>query len=177
MPITNSVCEKVWFTINGLPKMLLFNLCLFHFSIFQMTIVKNVMEKPFFFIMDIVDFYEILLRRKYFRSTYFWQWNNGSSKIFCFISLFPLNESNVTTSFLMIHLKCTVVHYSNLNPSSINNPLLRDVEYATLFFFDFFNEAFVENFMKELSLFNANFQNSFQDVVDYRILRCQNLWY
>ena len=58
-----------------------------------------------------------------------------------FVSLFSLNERDITTSFLMIHLKCTVVHYSNLNPSSINNPLLRDVEYATLFFFDFFNEA------------------------------------
>ena len=62
--------------------MLLFNFCLFHFSIFQMTIVKNVMEKPFFFIIDIVDFYETLLRRKYFRSTYFWQWDNGSLKVF-----------------------------------------------------------------------------------------------
>ena len=51
-----------------------------------------------------------------------------------FASLFSLNERDITTSFLMIHLKCTVVHYSNLNPSSINNPLSRDVEYATLFF-------------------------------------------
>ena len=141
MPITNSVCEKVWFTINGLPKMLLFNFCFFHFSIFQMTIVKNVMEKPFFFIIDIVDFYEILLRRKYFRSTYFWQWDKVLLKFFeismemHFVSLFPLNEGDITTSFLMIHLKCTVVHYNNLNPSSINNPLLRDVEYVTLFFF------------------------------------------
>ena len=94
-----------------------------------------------------------------------------------FVSLFPLNEGDITTSFLMIHLKCTVMHYNNLNRSSINNPLLRDVEYATLFFFYFFNEAFVENFIKKLLLFNANFQNSFQDVVDYRILICQNLRY
>ena len=29
----------------------------------------------------------------------------------------------------------------------------------------YFNDAFVKNFMKKLSFFNANFQNSFQDVV------------
>ena len=34
--------EKVWFTINGLlSKMLFFYFCLFHFSKFQVTIVKD----------------------------------------------------------------------------------------------------------------------------------------
>ena len=37
-----------------------------------------------------------------------------------FLSLFFLNERKVATSLLMIHLKCTVVHYANLNSSSIN---------------------------------------------------------
>ena len=37
---------------------------------------------------------------------------------------FLLNERNITTSLLMIHLKRTVVHYSNLNSSSVNKPFL-----------------------------------------------------
>ena len=31
------------------------------------------------------------------------------------VSLFLLNERNITVSLLMIHLKCTVVHFANLN--------------------------------------------------------------
>ena len=48
------------------------------------------------------------------------------SKEVHFVSLFFLNERNMTTSLLTIciltigHLKCTVVHYANLNSSSIN---------------------------------------------------------
>ena len=45
-----------------------------------------------------------------------------------------LHERNITTSFLMIHLKCTVVHYANLNSSSINQVYLQAVEYTILFF-------------------------------------------
>ena len=91
-----------------------------------------------------------------------------------FVSLFFLNERTITTSLLMIHLKCTFVHYVNLNSSFINKPYFWAVEYAIsgcfffLFFFRFliyiyFNEAFDKNSMGELSFFNANFQNSFQD--------------
>ena len=52
LPIINSVCENVWFAINGLSKMLFHSTAFFHFSKFQMTIVKTLMEKPSFFIMD-----------------------------------------------------------------------------------------------------------------------------
>ena len=75
----------------------------------------------------------------------------------------------------MIHLKCTVVHYASLNSSSINKPYLRAAEYAISFFsisYVQFNEVFDKKFIKKLSCFNTNFQNSFQDVVYYRILRC-----
>ena len=51
-----------------------------------------------------------------------------------FISLFFLKERNITSSLLMMHLKCTVAHYANLNSSSINKPYLRAVEYAISFF-------------------------------------------
>ena len=55
-----------------------------------------------------------------------------------FVSLFFLNERNITTSLLMIHLKRTVVHYSNLNSSSVNKPFLNYAPLNMLFlFFDF----------------------------------------
>ena len=41
--------------------MLFFNFCPFHISKFQMIIVKNLMEKPSFFIMDFDGSYEVLL--------------------------------------------------------------------------------------------------------------------
>ena len=51
---------------------------------------------------------------------------------------------------------------------------LQAIEYPILFFLFLIyvccNENFVKNFMKKLSIFNTNFQNSCQDVVDYRIL-------
>ena len=53
------------------------------------------------------------------------------------VSLFFLNERKIITSLLMIHLKCAVVRYSNLNSRSINKPYLRAVEYDISFFFDF----------------------------------------
>ena len=37
-----------------------------------------------------------------------------------FVSLFFLNERNLTTSLLMLHLKFTVVDYANLKSGSIN---------------------------------------------------------
>ena len=59
------------------------------------------------------------------------------------------------TSLLMIHLKCTAVHYVNLNSSSINKPYLRTVEYAISFLsisiYAYLTNAFVKNFMKKLS--------------------------
>ena len=55
-----------------------------------------------------------------------------------FDSLFFLNEKNITASLLMIHLKCTLVHYANLNSSSLDKPYLRGVEYSILFFSIFY---------------------------------------
>ena len=71
-----------------------------------------------------------------------------------FVSLFFLNERNITISLLMIHLKCTVVNYANLNSSSRNKPFLNYGTSNMLFcFFRFpiyayFNEVFVKKFMK-----------------------------
>ena len=38
----------------------------------------------------------------------------------------------------MIHLKCAVVHFANLNWSSLNEHYLRAVEYAISFFFSIY---------------------------------------
>ena len=64
-----------------------------------------------------------------------------------FVSLFFLNERNIATSLLMIHLKCTVVHYANLNSSSINKAYLLFRLFQFLIYV-YFNEAFVKNFIK-----------------------------
>ena len=53
-----------------------------------------------------------------------------------FVSIFFLNDKN-TTSLLMIHLKCTVVDYTNLKSGSINKLYLRANEHAIWLFFLF----------------------------------------
>ena len=63
----------------------------------------------------------------------FW---NFYGNAFCFFIF--LNKRSITTSLLIIHVKCTVAHYANLNSKSINKPYLRAVEKAFSFFFDFF---------------------------------------
>ena len=53
------VYEKVLFTINGLQNMQFFDVCVFHFYKFQITIVKSLMGKPSIFIMDFEGSYEV----------------------------------------------------------------------------------------------------------------------
>ena len=93
------------------------------------------------------------------------------------VSLFFLNKRNITTSFLMIHLKCTVVNYANLNSSSINKPFLNMLfnrpsnmlfRFFQFLIYVYFNEAFVKKFMKQLSFFNTNFQNLFEQTCNQR---------
>ena len=78
-----------------------------------------------------------------------------------FASLFFLNGRNITTSLLMINLKCTVVHYTNLNWSSKTK--LPVAEYAILFFTIFY--LFI--LMKLLSIYlwnNYSFQYKFPNL-------------
>ena len=91
----NLVCEKVWFTINELSKILFFN-----FSKFQMIVVKNIMKNPAIFIMAFEVSCEVLLRQKYFWSPHFCQWNDNTFNFFLkcpwkwilFLYFFYLNE-------------------------------------------------------------------------------------
>ena len=62
----NAGYENVWFTINGSLKMLFFDFCLFHFSKFQITIVKNYLEKLSSFIMAFESSNKVLLHGKCF---------------------------------------------------------------------------------------------------------------
>ena len=135
---------------------------LFHFSKFQVTIVKNLMKKKQTFLQWIL---KVLMKlTNNFDKQDFSQWNDGFYKIF---------EISMEMYFVSLFL-----HYAN----TINKPYLQAVFAAILFFFQFlvyvyFSEPFVKNFMKKLAFFNKNFQNSFQDVEYYRILECQNLWH
>ena len=64
------------------------------------------------------------------------------------------NERNITTFLLVVHLKCTVLHYADLNSSSKNKPFLNYGSLNMLFrFFRFliyvyFSETFVKILMK-----------------------------
>ena len=117
--------------------MLFFSYCLFHFSKLQMSIVKNLMEKPSFLIIDFEGFYYV---KNIFDLDTFDNETAALLKFFeistemHFISLFFLNERNITISLFMIHLKCTFVPYANLNSSSINKPYLQAVEYTISLF-------------------------------------------
>ena len=104
--------------------MLFFDFCLFHFSKFQITIVKNYLEKLSTFIMAFESSNKVLLHGKCFWSTNFWQWNDGPFNfeicmekrfIISFIIIF-LNDRNIVTSLSTIHFKCwsipkTVWHF------------------------------------------------------------------
>ena len=79
-----------------------------------------------------------------------------------FVSLFFLNERNITTSLLMIQLKCTVVHYANLNSSPMNEPFLNYGPLNTLLrFFSashlcLFQRSFCRKLQKNLLFFSIN---------------------
>ena len=75
-----------------------------------------------------------------------------------FVSLFFLNERNITISLLMIHLECIAVHYANINSSYLNKPDLWGVKYTILFLFFFFDFLFIF-FKEEFFYFNEVYFN------------------
>ena len=122
--------------------MLFLNFYLFHFFKFQITIVIYLMEKPSSLTMDFKGFLKFYYVTSFFNLQIF---NNETTvllKFFeiCadmhFVSLICLNERSITTSLLVIDLKCTVVHYANLNSSSINKSFSSWIYYVV--FFQFF---------------------------------------
>ena len=93
-----------------------------------------------------------------------------------FVSLFFLNERNVTNSLEMIHLRCTVVHYANLNSSPINKPYLWAVVYAILAFS--ISIIFIlTKFLSKALWNNYHFLIQISKIYFYRILRCQTFEY
>ena len=128
--------------------MLFLNFYLFHFFKFQITIVIYLMEKPSSLTMDFKGFLKFYYVTSFFNLQIF---NNETTvllKFFeiCadmhFVSLICLNERSITTSLLVIDLKCTVVHYANLNSSSINK-LFLNYELSNMLFRCFFYFLFL----------------------------------
>ena len=132
MATINSVCVKIGFAINGSSNMLFFSFWLFPFLF--------LFSKDYCQTTDLFNFFKIC-------------------KEIHFISLFFLNERNITTSLLMAHSKCAIVHYANLNSSYINKRLLnyRPLKIPFLCFSSIsclrlFNEVFVKKNLKPVLL-------------------------
>ena len=85
----------------------------------------------FYYVKNIFDLHTFTMNRRPFKN--FFKFLRK-----CILFLYFLNKRSITTSLLIIHVKCTVAHYANLNSKSINKPYLRAVEKAFSFFFDFF---------------------------------------
>ena len=145
--------------------MLFFNFCLFLFPKSQITIVRNL-------IMDFEGSYDVtdIFYRHVFDNE-----TTALLKNFEICTKMNYNHDKknkqtkkISTSFLIIDLKCTVEHYANLNSSPINKPFFNYGPLNKLFLqfliYVYFNEIFVKNFMKKLSIFNKNVHDSFQDV-------------
>ena len=122
--------KKFDLPITGRRKFCFLFFVYFIFFKFQMTIVKNVMGKPSYFLMDSKGFMKFYYVTDLHDPQIFENETKPFLKFFeiCtkmhFVSLLFLNEGNITTSFLMIHIKCTDVHYANVNSSSINKSFL-----------------------------------------------------
>ena len=140
--------------INGPSNMLFFNCCLFPFSKFQITIVKNLVK-------DFEGSQVVLLRHNFFYLRIF---DNEAAIILkffevCmemhFVSLFFLKERNIATSLLMIHLKCSIVHYANQAPQTSRSywPLNMLFHFFRFLIYVYFNEAFVEKIFKITIIF------------------------
>ena len=192
LPIMNSVCSyEFGLQVTGCRKRYFLIFVFFTFSNFKWILSKILWKNYLFFIIDFKGSLKFYYVKNIFWSTYFDYKTTALLKFLkfphffslLFLCYFSLLFLIITTSLLMIHLKCTVVHYDNLNSSSLNKPYVRFVECAKSFFsisyfYIYFKKGFVKNFMKKLSFLNTNFQNSFQNVVYYRILWCQQtLWY
>ena len=81
-----------------------------------------------------------------------------------------LKERNITTSLLIIHLKCTVVHYANLNSSFTNKPFLNYGPMTMLFrFFRFLIYVFFNETCKKIYeitiIFNIFWKHIFTRVI------------
>ena len=125
-PIINSVFETIGHTMNEPPKMLIFKL--FPFSIFWISndyFQKYCGKTTLFYNAFRMFLWSSTLLQIFLIHTF----DNETTvllKVFeiCkemhFVCLFFLYERNITASLLMTYLKCSVVHYANLNSNSIN---------------------------------------------------------
>ena len=102
----------------------------------------------------------------------------GISTAMQFVSLFFLNEGNITISLLITYLKCTVVNYANKNSSSLNKHYLRAVEYAISFFFDFLFMFILTMLLLKTLWKNYYFLTQTSKIhLFHRILGFQTFWF
>ena len=107
LPIIISVCEKVWFTVNGLSKILIFN---FSFFIFPKLYdyCQKCYRKFFLFYNGFRGFWWSSTMSQtfliYILLTMKRQWNEISIEMH-FVSLFFLNEKSITTSLFWLRDK------------------------------------------------------------------------
>ena len=120
--------KKFGLSLTSRRKYCIFNFCLFRFS----KLLSKILRKNHLFYNGFRRFLGSFTLSQVCWSTNFWLWNEICTKMH-FVSLFFLNERNITTSFLMIHSKCTVEQYSNLNSNSMNQPCLNYRPSNTLF--------------------------------------------
>ena len=114
--------EKFGLRLTGRRKCYFSIFCRFSFSKFQMTIALKWISRVlsnFYYVKNIFDLH--IFENEMATPLNFFEICTDIH----FVSLFFLNERNITTSLLMIHLKCTVVHYANLNWSSMTKSFLK----------------------------------------------------
>ena len=129
--------------------------CYFYFLLFPFTqISKDCCQKSYngfsgFLVISTANIFDLHILENETAALFFFFNLHGYA-----FWLFFRNERKMTASLLMIHLKCTLVHYTNLNWSSENKLFLNYGSLNMLFcFFQFliyvyFNEAFVKIFIK-----------------------------
>ena len=160
--------EISWFRFDGSSKTRLFHFSFVHFYDFLTSFAKNLMKKPPVFITDIKS------SHKFYSLANIWDlqtFDKETTAISNFLEictethfccLFSLTGKIIGILCLLIDIKCLVSIYFIENYSFAKRPFpnygsLKMVFHFFRFFTFCFHGIFVKNFLKKLSLFNANF--------------------
>ena len=97
-----------------------------------------------------------------------------------FCCLFSVTRKIIGMSSLLIHMKCLVDIYFIEKQIFAKQPFLNygsskmAFHFFMFFTFSYFRGTFVKNFMKKLSVFNANFWNLIHNLVFCQVLPSQS---
>ena len=137
--------SKIWFANN---KFSFWKNLVYDFLIFVFFIFPN-FNWLFSKILVSKGSYEVLVRQNIFDPHTFDNEMTAPLKFQRKFILF-LHERNITTSLLITHLICTVVHYANLNLSSINKAIFTDRWIFYFVFFDFLFMFILTNLLSKI---------------------------